>query len=372
MNLPSNSHPNDRRYLPLSHRRSRYCDYHSRGIYLVTFCIENRETILGKLCGNSANEAYIQPSKLGEEVLRCWLEIPDRQSKLAAQKSQRTGIHCKRNIQLLAYQLMPDHFHGIIFVREQMDIPLGQVLHGFMVGCTKAYHLILDSANTLTVTPSMSNSVISTPEKSNSVILSAYSPSPKPPLWQRGYHDRPLTRDGQLQNMIDYVHDNPRRLYLRRHCSSLFHVTCDVQIHDYSFNAVGNLMLIDNPMHAVHVRRRFNEEERRAYMNNCIIAARRGKVLISPFISEYEKQVRDVALREGLEVIQLCNEPFTDYYKPTGELFDACTTGKILLLSQHQGETSFSHRIKREECVALNAIAEDIASHSLSHSQRTR
>jgi hypothetical protein len=96
-------------------------------------------------------------------------------------------------------------------------------------------------------------------------------------------------------------------------------------------------------------------------MNRCIIAARQGKVLIGAFISEYEQQVRTVALEEGHTVIQLTTDVLTEYYKPYGSLFDACSNGQLLLLSQREGECGYSRRITRTECNTLNTLAEEIA-----------
>ena len=93
--------------------------------------------------------------------------------------------------------------------------------------------------------------------------------------------------------------------------------------------------------------------------------AREGRVLVGAFVSEYEQQVRAVALREGHAVVQLTTDLLTDYYKPSGELFDACGRGQVLLLSQRTTLDSFSRRITRAECNTLNALAEEIAGVSL-------
>ena len=120
-----------------------------------------------------------------------------------------------------------------------------------------------------------------------------------------------------------------------------------MQVGAQVFDAMGNHALLQRPMHAVHVRRRFSDQERRAYMNACILAARQGRVLVGAFVSEYEQQVRAVALREGHAVVQLTTDLLTDYYKPSGELFDACGRGQVLLLSQRTTLDSFSRRITR-------------------------
>lgn len=313
----------DNRPLSFSHRRSTFHDYHERGIYLITVCIEQRLPLLGSLNGNSPEEAYIQPTALGEEVLRCWNNIPTFQREAAEKKSSKTGTLCHREISLIAQQLMPDHFHGIIFVHSEMDIAIGEVIRGFMIGCTKAYNAELEG------------SVV----ESSAVEGSAYMPSINPrkkPLWEKGFHDRRLTREGQLQTMIDYVRDNPRRLFVKRHYSGQFAVVHGVAYQGHTFSAVGNLRWLDFPLYAVHVRRRFSEQERREYMNGCILAARNGAVLIGAFISEYEKQVREIALREGWAIIQLCREEFTKFYKPSGDLFDACAKGQVLLLHEEK------------------------------------
>ena len=343
----------DNRQIPITHHRCPGRNYSARGSYFVTLCTEHRRPLLGELCGDTAAQAHIRPTDLGRAVLRCWYDMPPFHKERAAQKSLRTGRECRRDIQLITSQLMPDHFHGIIFIKEDMDISLGQVIAGFMKGCTKAFHRMLAA------------DMLPTRQVPGGVKASAFlQTTPRPslsPLWEKGYHDRPLRGPGQLQRMIDYVQDNPRRLWMRRHSGRFFRLHRGVRVGAQVFDAKGELALLQRPMHAVHVRRRFSEAERRAYMNGCIIAAHQGKALIGAFISEYEQQVRAVALAEGHPVIQLTTEVLTECYKPSGVLFDACSKGRLLLLSQQEGECGFSRRITRAECNALNTLAEGIA-----------
>lgn len=340
----------DNRILIASHRRCATVNYRARGIYLITLCTENHRPILGELCGDSPTRAYIRPTQLGYAVLRCWRDIPAMQHRLAQEKSHRMGINCHRNIQLIATQLMPDHFHGIIFIKDDIDIPLGQIICGFMMGCTKAYHAMIKAA----YTPPMQR-------QGEAVSVSAYMPTNLlTPLWEKGYHDRPLRGKGQLRSMIDYVHDNPRRLFLRRHSAQFFKLHKGIQIRQYVFDAKGDISLLNRPMYAVHVRRHFAPEERRAYMNACVVAARRGAALVGAFISPWEQQVRAVALQEGHAVIQLTTDALSEQYKPSGVLFDACASGQLLILSQTADPSPFSRRITRAECNALNTIAEEL------------
>ena len=366
----------DNRQIPLTHHRCPGRNYRARGIYLITLCTEHRRPLLGELCGDTAAQAHIRPTDLGRAVLRCWYDIPAFHKERAVQKSLRTGRECRREIQIITSQLMPDHFHGIIFIKEDIDISLGQVLCGFMTGCTQAYHRMIEAAYTLPTSHAPggvkasaympTNPLPSTTSQAlRGVKASAYMPTnplPTPsPLWEKGYHDRPLRGPGQLQRMIDYVQDNPRRLWMRRHSGQFFRLHRGVRVGAQIFDAKGELGLLQRPMHAVHVRRHFSEAERRAYMNGCIIAARQGKALIGAFISGYEQQVRAVALAEGHPIIQLTTDVLTECYKPSGVLFDACSSGRLLLLSQQEGECGFSRRITRAECNALNTLAEEMA-----------
>ena len=40
----------------------------------------------------------------------------------------------------MALQLMPDHLHGVLFVKEKMEKPLGMALRGFKQSCNRHYH----------------------------------------------------------------------------------------------------------------------------------------------------------------------------------------------------------------------------------------
>lgn len=229
----------DSRQIPITHRRYPGNNYNARGIYLITLCTEHRRPILGELCGENAAQAHIHPSDLGMAVLRCWYDIPSFHKERAAQKSLRIGRECHREIQLITCQLMPDHFHGIIFIKEEMDISFGQVICGFMIGSTKAYHRVIEAAYTLP-----------TKLEVGDVRMSAYMPtmpSFRPtlsPLWEKGYHDRPLRGNGQLQHMIDYVKNNPRRLWMRRHSAHFFRLHQDVRIGAHVFTAKGDMTLL--------------------------------------------------------------------------------------------------------------------------------
>ena len=134
-----------------------------------------------------------------------------------------------------------------------------------------------------------------------------------------------------------------------------------------SYDGVGNTMLLMAEKFAtVHVRNVWvkaaeqgDDEQLRNYKNSCVLKARKGVVLVSPFISTHEKQVMVVLLREQRPFICLTDNGFRDYYKPTDTLFDACAAGRVLILSPWAYDAGKRH-ISRAECVMLNEMAEDI------------
>ena len=97
----------------------------------------------------------------------------------------------------------------------------------------------------------------------------------------------------------------------------------------------------------------------RDYMNGCVLAARQGAVMVSPFISDKEKEVMVVLLAEEHPIIILADNGFRDYYKPSDGLFDAVASGQVLILSPWVYDADKRH-ISRADCVALNGMAEEI------------
>ena len=178
---------------------------------------------------------------------------------------------------------------------------------------------------------------------------------------------RPMGRNTQLPNTIRYIDMNPQRLATKSLKPGFFRVQKEIVIGGRSYDGVGNTMLLmAEEFTTVHVRNVWvkaaeqgDDEQLRNYKNSCVLKARKGVVLVSPFISTHEKQVMEVLLREQRPFICLTDNGFRDYYKPTDTLFDACAAGRVLILSPWAYDAGKRH-ISRAECVMLNEMAEDI------------
>ena len=181
---------------------------------------------------------------------------------------------------------------------------------------------------------------------------------------------RPLSRRGQLRTMFHYVQMNPQRLATKRLKPGFFRVQKDVEIGGRKYDGIGNVALLMEEAYApVHVRHLWvekaqsgNNQELRDYKNACVLKARKAVVMVSPFISPDEKQVMQVLLKEQHPFILLTDNGFRDYYKPADILFDACAAGRLLILSPWPYDGGKRH-ISRTDCVALNAMAEEICNY---------
>ena len=94
-------------------------------------------------------------------------------------------------------------------------------------------------------------------------------------------------------------------------------------------------------------------------MNECLRAARQGAVLVSPAISKGEKTIMRAAFEEGLPLIYLQENGFTDLAKPGGMRMDACAKGQLLILAPWEDHNE-KITINRGQCLELNDMARAI------------
>lgn len=315
-------------------------DYTGRQIYMITMVTEGRRPLFGQVVGKSEagkgnpDAPHIELTELGQRVADEWWA---------------TSSH-HPEVEVISLQMMPDHLHGIVFVKEKMEKPLGMVLRGFKQSCNRHYREL----------------VLGQPPVP-SVALSTQQTRPKQDrrgedrshglLFARGYNDKLLLRSGQLETWLRYLADNPRRLLMKRERPDLFRVQRNVTAAGVTFSAIGNRFLLDRPVRLqVQCSRRLTKTEIQAKVDECLTAARQGAVLVSPSISPGEKAVMRAAFNEGLPLIYLQENGFADLAKPSGARIDACARGQLLILApwEHHNEQL---NINRGQCLKLNDLA---------------
>ena len=331
--------------IPSMNRRCVGHDYQGRQIYMLTMVTEGRRPLFGHVAGRSDGapgtpvEPHVVLTELGRAVVERWWATHELYPE----------------IEVLALQMMPDHLHGILFVKERMDQHLGQAIKGFKTGCNKAYRrLVLGDVQFVATWSQQTGQAGKRPKDDRHGLLFA-----------RGYNDRLLLREGQLDTWLRYLADNPRRLLMKREHPDLFRVQRGLIIGSQQFSAIGNRFLLQRPVKLqVQCSRRLTETEIQHRVNHFLSAAAQGAVLVSPSISPGEKAVMRAAFERGFPLIYLQENGFTELAKPGGQRMEACARGQLLILApwDHHNERI---AISRNQCLSLNDMARMICSQSV-------
>lgn len=196
-------------------------------MYMITMTTEGRRPLFGRIVGrcgapDGSDEApRIELSALGQRVSDEWWGIPRYYPQ----------------VEIIALQMMPDHLHGIIFIKEKMEKDLSRIIRGFKTGCGRTYRELFPGAVPCVATESQQTRQGPRPKEDRTHGL----------LFARGFNDKLLLRRGQLENWLHYLHDNPRRLLMRREYPGLFQRALCIKIDGVRYSAFGNMLLLRLP-----------------------------------------------------------------------------------------------------------------------------
>lgn len=171
-----------RKYDPtIHHRRSvrlRRYDYNQEGAYFITICAKDRKHLFGKIIDK---EMYM--NKFGEIVYKEWEALPDRWE----------------HIELGAFQIMPNHMHGILVLgdpnTEGLDLTdtkiqwalkptVGQVVGAY---CSCSQNACLKHVK----------------ENEPDRILGK--------IWQRNFHEHIIRHQQSFDTISNYIIENPKK-----------------------------------------------------------------------------------------------------------------------------------------------------------------
>ncbi len=93
-------------------------DYTRRGWYFVTLGSDYHKQIFGAVV-----KSEMRPNELGRLVEKCWAEIPSHYA----------------HIELGAWQVMPNHFHGLVRITKSVGKGLGEVMNVFKGAVTREW-----------------------------------------------------------------------------------------------------------------------------------------------------------------------------------------------------------------------------------------
>ena len=159
------------------HRRSlrlREYDYSQAGAYFITICTKNRECTFGDVL-----DGEMVLNDAGRIVAEEWMKSAD----------------VRNEIELDAFVVMPNHIHGVVFIRrgdrpvaptsEPILAPgpkpksIGSFIGGFKPIVTKRINELRDSRGT--------------------------------PVWQRNYYEHVIRDEDDMNRICQYILDNPAR-----------------------------------------------------------------------------------------------------------------------------------------------------------------
>lgn len=162
----------DRPYRRRSIRLKNY-DYSSSGIYFVTICTYNRQCLFGKIING---EMIL--SETGRIVGIEWINV----------------AIARENIMLDEYIIMPNHFHGILWIKEinngitnfppkmhqfgrMVSGSLSAIIRGFKSAVTNRLHRISESSGKA--------------------------------IWQRNFYEHVIRDETSLNRIREYIISNP-------------------------------------------------------------------------------------------------------------------------------------------------------------------
>ena len=325
-------------------------DYHGKGTYLITLVVSNREPLLSRL-GSDVKHSEVILSPLGEVVRQEWNTIPEKQ----ATHGNDVAVH--------ACVCMPDHFHGVIEVREHMQWSLGDIMQAFKAACTSRWQQQQGHDHSYNRPISVDcyseqaplwlhekashhlneGSLIRSLSKRQRQQYYALIGREHRPLFDDNYDDTVCLDERHLEAMIAYVHDNPRRAILRRLLPQMMQRCLHVQIGERDYGVFGNLFLLRwvNKIQ-VHCHRR-HPVSRQPYETTSDFVRQRQQwvdainqgatVIVTPGISPGEIIMKNECLKSGYPIIHIQKDPINSYWKPEKQRFQACANGSLLILA---------------------------------------
>ena len=152
-------------------------DYGSNGLYFVTICTQDRACTLGEIITDATGVVISHPTSIGQRAIDGWFSIPT----------------FSPFVQLDAFQLTPDHVHGIVQIskteytdwqsnrfRPQRE-NLASIIRDFKAG-------------------------VKTHATMNQIAFG----------WQPRYYDRIIRNEDELNRIRQYIDNNPAKWHQDR------------------------------------------------------------------------------------------------------------------------------------------------------------
>lgn len=175
--------------------RMRGYDYSTPGAYFVTICVKNMECVFG-----SVTDGVMILNECGHIANHCWNDV----------------LNHYANIELDAYCIMPNHFHGIVGITVGNGIANRNGIFNETVG-----NGILNGNDMFNETVGNGLKPFPTTTPCLSEIIRAFKTFSSRRInemgagicfrWQKSFYDRIIRDDGELNRIRQYIINNPAK-----------------------------------------------------------------------------------------------------------------------------------------------------------------
>ena len=336
--------------------------FSGEGIYFLTFVVVNRKRMFGRL------KRLTHPTPEGHTAV---MEASDLGNAIYREFNRIQAIH--PSIQILAKQIMPDHFHAVVWCHEGFGGSIKVVARSFSQACSRiareyarrqregnvrlnrtlkngtlyAEDSTPEGTSSQPTQPAANQPTNPTPSQPDAPLsagtsirglpsLSALSnraapTSPQTPsiakmptlpmeeldcgngarvLFEKPFI-RTLSHKGQLKNIIKYTHNNPDNAIMREENPDLYVIRRGIVIKGLTFDTMGKNRLLDFPLRqTVAISRNATEEKIQQMAEQALREAERGAVTYTVAISEGEKHVAREIREHGMPLIVIMPEGF--------------------------------------------------------------
>lgn len=157
-------------------------DYSAKGFYFITIAVKNRENILG----NIDNEKMIL-NEYGYIVNNHWENLANHYN----------------NIKLDEFIIMPNHIHGIIIINNN------DVNTQHPADTSHPVENVKTNNDKYTRRKMLIPKIIGRFKMNTSKLINIKRGTQGNPFWQRNYYDRIIRTEKELENVRNYIKNNP-------------------------------------------------------------------------------------------------------------------------------------------------------------------
>lgn len=368
--------------LPDAMRRDPNVNYYE-GWFHVTLNTRDGVPVLS-ICEGDINAAdgmtdapRCRYTKVGRGVIEAWRRMPKLYPK----------------VEIDVYEAMPDHFHGLLHLLPGNKKHLGNLIGGFMSGCSHAYW---DSLGIDWRSNRFDQGAHALKVDRDRLHMRSYR---GPALFVRGYNDMEAITEEEVEVKRRYIRNNPRKRLIQGYRPECFRKYRNMHSSNWTLDRVMNAVAAAFSYNAEKlamaqkvVKARLNADERGIvldYIGNAdllssekklplvchradanlfdvqkeavISAARNGAVIVSAFISQKERDIKQLLIAEQLSFVEIMDNGIAEKYKGVGKSFYALAERRLCQITPWSYRYQKDVKVSREMCMVMNELARVIS-----------